>query len=112
MPGLPALGWTRPGEPGCVVARHVRGASPGRGVRSAMDGHLRGRDPRPAERERGRGGDVVVGERVDEVLVSPKTEPWHPDLVSQAWRRDVQRAIDDGVVPFRMTLHDGRHWYG
>lgn len=55
---------------------------------------------------------LATGERFEEVLISPTGEPWHPDALSRAWRTDVVAAADADVVPFPMTLHDGRHWYG
>jgi integrase len=55
---------------------------------------------------------LAIGERTDEVLVSERGESWHPDRLSQAWKRDVKRAAAAGIVPHVMTLHDGRHWYG
>jgi integrase len=35
-----------------------------------------------------------------------------PNERSGAWRRLVGRAVEADVVPFAMTLHDGRHWCG
>ena len=31
--------------------------------------------------------------------------------MTQAWAKDVKRAVDGGVVPARMRLHDCRHWH-
>ena len=44
------------------------------------------------------------------VLTNHRALPWNPDDLGQAWRRDVRRAVDSGVVSHPMRLHDARHW--
>ena len=44
------------------------------------------------------------------VLTNNRALPWNPDDLGQAWRRDVRRAVDSGVVSHSMRLHDARHW--
>jgi integrase len=49
----------------------------------------------------------------DAVLVSDSTvEPLTPSHLTGKWRTIVTRALRAGVVPYAMSLHDGRHWCG
>ena len=45
------------------------------------------------------------------VATNARLEPFPPDTITHRWRDDVARAIDAGIVPFHMSLHDGRHWH-
>ncbi|MEM9521542.1 MAG: site-specific integrase [Actinomycetota bacterium] len=45
------------------------------------------------------------------VATNNALEAFPPDTLTHRWRDDVARAIDAGVVPFHMSLHDGRHWH-
>ena len=36
--------------------------------------------------------------------------PWHPNNVSSMWRSDADRAVREGIVAERMTLHGARRW--
>jgi len=45
------------------------------------------------------------------VLTNYRARLWNPEDLSQAWRKDVKRAVEAGVVSRPMRLHDARHWH-
>lgn len=56
---------------------------------------------------------LLTGKRPegDPVLVEPeRLAPLTPKRLSGLWRTMAQRAHRAGIVPFYMSLHDGRHW--
>ena len=49
--------------------------------------------------------------RCEHILTNADLGSWHPDSISQMWRKDVRRAVGEGIVDQITTLHDCRHWH-
>jgi integrase len=53
---------------------------------------------------------LAVGHPQRQVLTNDRLTPWHPNNVSSMWRNDADRAVREGIVAERMTLHGARRW--
>lgn len=49
--------------------------------------------------------------RCEHILTNADLGSWHPDSISQMWRKDIRQAVAEGVVDQVTTLHDCRHWH-
>lgn len=52
-----------------------------------------------------------LGRRLEFVLTDALLQEWHPNAMTHAWTADVKRAIAEGLVSRRMSLHSCRHWH-
>ncbi len=58
---------------------------------------------------------MATGHRpnTERLLVSRRTlDPVTPEELSRWWQKIIARAVAAEVVPYRITLHDARHWCG
>jgi integrase len=53
---------------------------------------------------------LAAGRPQSQVLTNERLTPWHPSNVSSMWRSDADRAVREGIVAERMTLHGARRW--
>jgi integrase len=77
--------------------------------------HLLSRRPETAElrgwrAEQGRLA-LRIGRPSSYVLTDNLLQPWHPDVMSRAWVRDMNRALEEDIAASRMRMHDCRHWH-
>ncbi len=53
---------------------------------------------------------LAAGRPQVEILTNERLTAWHPNNVTHMWHSDATRAVREGIVSERMTLHGARRW--